>query len=182
MLTKEEYREGVRYTLDAFRRAGIVVTEEESNRIEVADFGLGMVEEVGLQLLTYVNTQRCCAKEMVLRPYQTCPEHYHVSGTENGVPFEGKEETFRVRAGECLLYVAGEGKAEEIRARMPQTKVSVFHEVVLKPGDQYTIYPGTRHWFQAGAEGAVISEFSTRSRDESDLFEDERIRRIPEVK
>ena len=60
--------------------------------------------------------------------------------------------------------------------------MSVFHEIILKPGDQYTIYSGTRHWFQAGADGAIISEFSTRSRDESDVFEDERIRRIPEVK
>ena len=164
MLTKEEYQDGVRYTLDAFRKAGIAVTDEEAKKIEVADFGLGKVKEIGLQLLTYVNTQRCCAKEMVLRPYQTCPEHYHVSGVENGVPFEGKEETFRVRAGECLLYVSGEGDEKNIRARMPQ------------------IYSGTRHWFQAGADGAIISEFSTRSRDESDVFEDERIRRIPEVK
>lgn len=182
MLTKEEYRAGAQYTLDAFQRAGIAVTKEEEQKIEVADFGLGMVEEVGLQILTYVNTQRCCAKEMVLRPFQTCPEHMHVSGTENGVAYEAKEETFRVRAGECLLYVSGEGRAEDIRARMPKTKVTVFHEIILKPGEQYTIWPGTRHWFQAGAEGAIISEFSTRSRDESDVFEDERIRRIPEVK
>ena len=182
MLTQEEYQDGVLYTLDAFRKAGIAVTDEEVKKIEVADFGLGKVKEIGLQLLTYVNTQRCCAKEMVLRPYQTCPEHYHVSGVENGVPFEGKEETFRVRAGECLLYVSGEGDEKKIRAHKPQTKVTVFHEIILNPGDQYTIYSGTRHWFQAGAEGAIISEFSTRSRDESDVFEDERIRRIPEVK
>lgn len=182
MLTKEEYQDGVRYTLEEFRKAGIAITKEETKNIEVADFGLGMVKEVGLQLLTYVNTQRCCAKEMVLRPYQTCPEHYHVSGTDNGVPFEGKEETFRVRKGECLLYVPGDGDEKNIRARKPQTTVSVFHEIVLKPGDQYTIYPGTRHWFQAGADGAIISEFSTRSRDESDIFEDKRIVRIPEVK
>ena len=87
-----------------------------------------------------------------------------------------------MRRGTCYLYVSGEGHKETIRARVPDTEVTVFHEIVLKPGEQYTIYPGTRHWFQAGAEGAIISEFSTRSRDESDVFEDERIRRIPEVK
>jgi D-lyxose ketol-isomerase len=31
------------------------------------------------------------------------------------------------------------------------------------------------HWFQAGPEGAVISEFSTQSRDEADVFTDPRI-------
>ena len=30
------------------------------------------------ELCVYVNTERVCAKEMVLFPYQTCPEHMHV--------------------------------------------------------------------------------------------------------
>ncbi len=181
MLTKKEYEEGVAYTLDAFERAGIALTEDEKNKIEVTDLGLGIVKEVGLHLLTYVNTEKCCAKEMVLRPFQTCPEHWHPAGVENGVPFEGKEETFRVRRGTCYLYVSGAGKKENIKARIPKTDVSVFHEIVLHEGDQYTIYPNTRHWFQAGAEGAIVSEFSTRSRDEYDLFEDKRIIRVQEV-
>lgn len=181
MLTKKQYEDGVRYAVQAFERAGIVVTDEEKARIEVADFGLGMVEKVGLQILTYVNTEKCCAKEMVLRPFQTCPEHTHTDGVENGVPYQGKEETFRVRQGVCYLYVSGEGNAKDIQAKMPETKVTVFHEIVLKAGDQYTMYPNTKHWFQAGADGAIISEFSTKSRDESDVFEDERINRIPEV-
>ena len=28
----------------------------------------------------------------------------------------------------------------------------------------------TLHWFQAGDEGAIVSEFSTRSYDEFDIF------------
>jgi D-lyxose ketol-isomerase len=52
---------------------------------------------------------------------------------------------------------------------------------VLKPGEQYTLYPDTLHWFQGEPEGAVISEFSTRSRDEADIFSDKDIKRIPEV-
>jgi D-lyxose ketol-isomerase len=55
-------------------------------------------------------------------------------------------------------------------------------EVVLQPGDQFTIPPNTLHWFQAGPEGAVVSEFSTHSTDENDIFTDPRIRREPEVK
>ena len=54
-------------------------------------------------------------------------------------------------------------------------------EVCLKPGDQYTLFPDTRHWFQAGPEGAIVSEFSTRSTDEQDMFADPRIKRMPEI-
>ena len=43
---------------------------------------------------------------------------------------------------------------------------------MLRPGDQHTIAPDTLHWFQAGDEGAVVSEFSTTSRDELDVFTD----------
>ena len=43
------------------------------------------------------------------------------------------------------------------------------------------MHPDTNHWFQAGPEGAIVSEFSTKSRDEADVFTDERIKRIPEV-
>lgn len=35
-------------------------------------------ERTGLQLVTYANTERCCAKEMVLFAGQTCPEHRHM--------------------------------------------------------------------------------------------------------
>ena len=43
------------------------------------------------------------------------------------------------------------------------------------------MHPNTRHWFQAGPDGAVVSEFSTKSLDEYDIFTDPRIRRIPEI-
>lgn len=32
--------------------------------------------------------------------------------------------------------------------------------------------PGVKHWFQGGPDGAVISEFSTKSTDETDRFTD----------
>lgn len=112
-----------------------------------------------------------CAKETVLFPHQTRPEHKHVE--TNGK--EGKEETFRVRYGTVYLYVEGEGKKEDIKAKLPNTDTSVYHEIILHPGEQHTIYPNTLHWFQAGSEGAVISEFSTRSTDETDVFTDKSI-------
>jgi D-lyxose ketol-isomerase len=158
-------------------QAGIVITEAEAQTIEVADFGLGEVEIQGLELLVYVNTDRYCAKELVMFPRQTCPEHKHPP--VNGEP--GKMETFRCRWGKVWLYLGGDATAE-IQARVPEgseAHYTVFHEVELRPGEQHTIPPDTLHWFQAGDEGAVVSEFSSTSRDASDLFTDPRIKRLP---
>ena len=176
-MKKTTYEAQVKKALELYEKAGIILNEDEKKRIEVVDFGLDIVERMGLQILTYVNTERVCAKEMVLIPYQTCAEHMHVP--TNGQ--DGKEETFRCRYGKVYLYVSGEGKREDIQARIPESDVSVFHEVVLHPGEQYTIMPETWHWFQAGPEGAVISEFSTRSTDETDVFTDPRLVREPKI-
>jgi D-lyxose ketol-isomerase len=137
----------------ALADAGIVLTPEEQANIELADFGLGEFERTGLAIVVYVNTARVCAKELVMLPRQICPEHRHPP--VDGDP--GKEETFRCRTGTVHLHVEG------------------HDEVVLHPGEQFTIPPDTLHWFQAGDEGAIVSEFSTRSRDESDVFTDPRI-------
>jgi D-lyxose ketol-isomerase len=162
-----------------YDRASIVLTEEERSQIEIADFGLHDLKRTGLQLVTYINTDRVCAKEMVLFPHQTCPEHRHPD--QNGQP--GKEETFRCRAGEVYLYVEGSPSADP-KSQPPQgdeAYYSVLHEIVLHPGEQYTIYPNTLHWFQGGSNGAVVSEFSTRSSDDTDIFTDPRIVRQPEI-
>jgi len=170
-MKRSEYNAQVEKALAWYEKAKIVLSPEEKANVEVADFGLNKVNEVGLQLVVYINTERVCAKEMVLLPGQTCPEHMHV--TTAGA--QGKEETFRCRYGEVYLYVAGEKNVDEIKGKIPSTDVTVFHEVVLKPGEQYTIYPETLHWFQAGPDGAVVSEFSTRSTDETDVFTDKSV-------
>jgi D-lyxose ketol-isomerase len=157
--------------------SGIALTDHEIMQIEVAGFGLGELDIQGLELITYVNTDRYCAKELVLFPRQTCPEHLHPS--IGGEP--GKMETFRCRSGKVFLYVEGEVEAN-IHSIVPvgsEPYYTVFHEVELLPGDQYTIEPGVKHWFQAGDEGAVVSEFSSTSRDEHDIFTDPRIERMP---
>ena len=162
----------VRLTAEFFNKAGIVITNEEAERLEIADFGLNDLENTGLQILTYVNTERCCAKELVLFPNQTCPEHLHppVNGKE------GKEETFRCRFGRVYLYIDGE-PSQNPAAVPPKGVYTVFNEIILNPGQQYTLPPETKHWFKAGPDGAVISEFSTKSMDEADIFTDSRIKR-----
>jgi D-lyxose ketol-isomerase len=175
MLIKSQIDSARNMALEYFKKAGIILTEEEKEKIEVADFGLGELESTGLELITYVNTDRCCAKELILFPFQTCPEHRHPP--LDGGP--GKEETFRCRWGEVNLYVEGEPVANPsaITPKGREKAYTVWHEITLKPGEQYTLYPDTKHWFQAGSEGAVVSEFSTRSKDEADIFTDKDIKR-----
>jgi len=170
MLSKELYDKACERALEYLQKAGIVITDEEKRNMEVAEYGLGQHEDIGLQLVVYENTDRCCAKELILFPGQTCPEHRHPPvGNE-----PGKEETFRCRWGKVYLYVPGE-PVERPKATLPKGRekyFTVFKEIELNPGEQYTLEPNTLHWFQAGPEGAVISEFSTKSRDEYDIYTD----------
>jgi D-lyxose ketol-isomerase len=179
VINQQQFQTAVERTIELLKKAGIVITPEEKGRIEVADFGLGELEKTGLEIITYVNTERVCAKEIMMFPRQTCPEHRHppVGGQL------GKEETFRCRWGIVYLYVPGPETVPP-SCQPPagsEPHYTVKHQVCLRPGDQYTLMPGTRHWFQAGPEGAVVSEFSTRSTDEADVFTDPRIARAPEV-
>lgn len=178
-MKRSEIRKAQARAIEMLNKACIVITPEERANVEVADFGLEELERTGLELVTYVNTDRYCGKELVLFPRQTCPEHRHpdVAGSR------GKMETFRCRWGRVFLCVEG-GKTRDMKARVPaggEKYYTVFHEVVLEPGEQYTIPPNTLHWFQGGDEGAIVSEFSSTSRDESDYFTDTRIKRIPEI-
>ncbi len=158
MITPEELREAQAYAAEQLAAAGIVLTDAERDAIEVADFGLSRLRDQGLQLLVYVNTDRYCAKELVLYPGQTCPEHRHPPF--DGTP--GKEETFRCRRGSVTLSIDG-------------------RDVELRPGEQVTIPPDTLHSFTAGADGAVVSEFSSTSRDDLDVFTDPAVQRATVV-
>ena len=149
-MTHDEARERA---LAMLADAGIVLTQDE--QVDVVDFGLGRLDEVGLQLVVYENNERYCAKELVLFPNQMCAEHRHPPVGDE----PGKQETFRCRTGEVTLWVDGHG------------------EMTLHPGDQFTIPPDTLHWFRAGCDGAIVSEFSTTSRDELDVFTDPNITR-----
>lgn len=179
MISRKEYEAARQATIDMLDRAGIVLTPEEKENIEVADCGFGNLKTTGLQVITYINTERVCAKELVLTPWQSFPEHRHPP--VEGEP--GKEETFRCRWGEVYLYLPGE-PAPDPKGYPPKGRekyYTVRREVILRPGEQYTLHPDTPHWFQAGPQGAVVSEFSTRSRDETDIFTDPGVDRLPAV-
>ena len=212
MLTQEQVNGAQRRAARMLEEAGFVLTPEERADIEVADFGLEDLEHSGLELVVYENNDRYCAKELVLFPGQTCPEHRHPPVGDD----PGKQETFRCRWGKVWLYVkdrpedggagaqTGDERAETrmdhanaedgrpavasdregISATLPpgdEAHYTVFREIELTPGEQFTIPPNTLHWFQAAEEGAIVSEFSSTSRDEHDRWTDPRIQRIPEI-
>ncbi|MCX7882675.1 MAG: hypothetical protein N2314_05580 [Brevinematales bacterium] len=170
MLTREIYTCHRERAIKYLSKAGVILSEREKELLEVAEYGLGMVEKIGLQLVVYINTDRYCAKELVLFPSQTCPEHRHPPVGDD----PGKQETFRCRWGMVYLYVVGEPTPcpHALPPLERRNFFTVWHEIILQPGDQYTIPPDTLHWFQAGPEGAVVSEFSSPSRDSMDIYTD----------
>lgn len=175
-MTGDAERERARErTVQMLSEAGVTLTEGERREIEVVDYGLGDLETVGTQIVVYVNNDDYCAKELVLFPGQTCPEHRHPPVDD----YPGKRETFRCQAGEVYLYVEGE-PTEDPAVDPPgrEEHYTASREVHLTPGKQFTIPRDTRHWFRAGPEGAVVSEFSTRSVDEADVFTDPAIERM----
>lgn len=177
MVTKKQVEEAREWTRGFVKKSGLVIREDEFENIEIADFNLGDLDRTGLLVVVYVNTERVCSKELIMKPRQTCPEHRHPA--IDGAP--GKEETFRCRYGKVWLYVPGE-KMESPACKPPEGRepyYTVWKEIELNAGDQYTLMPDTLHWFQAGDEGAIVSEFSTHSRDEYDIFTDPDIKRIP---
>jgi len=179
MITRTQVQAAQKRAAGMLAKAGIRITAEETDHIEVAELGLGELEVTGLELVVYINTDRYCAKELVMFPRQTCPEHRHPAVA--GQP--GKMETFRCRWGRVWLYVPGEASVPRHAVVPPGSEpfYTSFREIQLDPGDQYTIPPDTLHWFQAGDEGAIVSEFSSTSRDETDVFTDPRILRIPQI-
>jgi len=128
MVTDSERSRLKRIALDYFRKAGIALRPDEVEQLEVTDFDLGEVESTGLEIVVYVNNDRYCAKELVLLPGQTCPEHRHPP--VDGRP--GKQETFRCRWGEVYLYVPGEPTARP-KATAPQ-KHAQFYNGMARSG------------------------------------------------
>ena len=77
MAAREQIDKANAKARELLKAAGIVITEEEAKRIEYCDYHLGEFDTIGTEILTYVNTDRVCAKEMMLTQYQICPEHLH---------------------------------------------------------------------------------------------------------
>ena len=175
MLTKADYAATQNRAATMIRETGIGFSQEELEKVEVADFGLGRLDVEGAQILTLVATDRIAVKIIVLFPRQTLPEHWHPRVGED----PGKEETVRVISGVVRVYVPGDDSITE--GFVPGGQEDVYtmrRELVLQPGDQITLKPGTKHWFQADESGAVMFSFSTVARDVLDGFTNPNIERV----
>ena len=178
MITKKQLREAQKWAYDFFKKAGIPIREDEREKIEIADFGLNEFEKQGMHLFTMVSTNRYAAKALALAPFQTEPEHWHPP--IDGDP--GKQETIRVVYGTLYFYIPGEDTLKS--GFVPPGREKVFtcrHEIVMRPGDQLTLEPGQKHWFQADREGVVLYTFSSTARDVLDGFTDPEIKRVTDV-
>ena len=170
MVTDKKYADAQRQATRLLACAGIITRPEESEQIEVVGLGLGNLAQIGLQILTIVSTEAIAVKVLILTPGQTFAQHRHPSVGD----YPGKEETFRCHWGELCLYVPGPSTSDR-SGRPPAGRekyYTVTRELVLRPGDQYTVPPNTWHWFQAGPEGAVAWSFSSRATDVQDEFTD----------
>ena len=74
-LTKIEVKKWQKVAIEYLDKAGIALTTEEQDTIEINDLGLGEYEQTGVALVVYFNDEKYCAKELVLMPRQTCPQH-----------------------------------------------------------------------------------------------------------
>ena len=178
MLTRRQQQEARDRAAAMMRGAGVGLTDKEFAAMDVADFGLGHLETEGAQIVSFFNTERVSAKVIALFPGQTLPEHWHTAVGED----PGKEETIRVIGGTTYVYIPGEESVAY--GRIPDGKGGCYtarHEVVMQPGDQITLEPGVKHWFQAGSVGAVMYSFSSAARCALDPFTDPRIVRVTEI-
>ncbi len=179
MLTENEIKKAKIKAKEMMIKAGINIGENELDKIEVADFGLSNLDKEGAQIFTFVNTERIGAKVIALFPKQTLPEHWHPPVEDD----PGKEEIIRVIQGEVRAYIPGENSLN--KGFIPDNKESCYtsrNEIIMKEREQIILSPGTKHWFQAGDEGAVLYSFSTTVRDIRDRFSDPEIDRITKVK
>lgn len=178
MITTSQLSSAQKWSYEIFKRAGVPIREDERAKIEIADFGLNEFDKQGMHLFTMIATNRYAAKALALAPLQTEPEHWHPRIDDD----PGKQETIRVVYGTLYFYIPGEDTLKN--GFVPAGREKVFtcrHEIVMKPGDQLTLEPGQKHWFQAGQEGAVLYTFSSTARDVLDGFTDPKIKRVTEV-
>ena len=175
MITHSERELACKRAREILAKTGVVVRQEELDKMEVTDFGLSELEQSGAQIVTLVDTDKIAAKLLIMLPYQTEPEHTHPRIDD----YAGKEETVRCEWGELYLYGPGEPTPNP-KGRPPEHRkhtYTVWHEYILRPGDQVTFPPNTPHWFQGGPGGAVFWSFSTKVTDKEDKFTDPQIQR-----
>jgi len=177
MLNPEERKIIKEKAIEMFQTAGIPLSKHEKEKeLNIIYFNNDNFYNIGIVMVTIVNTERYCGRYILFSPGQSCGEHWHpdVDGKS------GKEETFRVLWG--TVYAYGEGEpTKDIKAQIPAGSKEYFtamYERILNPGDQWTLSLHEKHWFQAGPKGAIAFEVSSTARDLYDLTTDPKLKAI----
>ena len=168
-MTMKQINESLGEALALLNKSGFKLTKNELESMEANDFGLNNFDEEGFFLIDLLRTDRVRVNLLILLPNQTLPQHLHPS-YENE---RGKEETIRVLYGETKVYV--EGEQNNTKIKIPYNKDLYYtsrHEIHLNTGEQYSVKPNTKHWFQAGSQGSVNIAFQNRVNEDYNIFYD----------
>ena len=157
---------------------------------DLTDFGSGNFRSCGMYLVTLRNgnphreeyPKPYAEKIMMLRGGQTCPCHFHWHKMEDIINRGGGNVVFR-------LWNAG---PDELPDR--QTPVTVHRdgrkytvpagsEIVIRPGESLTLYPGCYHEFtvRSWESYALIGEVSMCNDDEEDNHFEKPVGRFPAI-
>jgi D-lyxose ketol-isomerase len=169
MITRDTYTKAREKALRIAAKAALALSGEEVKTMDVADFGLSNLDVEGAEIVSLFDTSQLCARLIVLFAGQTEPEHNHIPIGDH----PGKQEVVRVVYGTMYFYLPGDDTMRH--GSIPEGKDAYYtcrNEIVMKPGDQLVLEPGTPHWFQAGPDGAAMYSFSTPARDNLDTFTD----------
>ena len=89
-----------------------------------------------------INKKEYCGKLLYFDIGKRCSWHYHVL----------KDEVFFLQSGKMVVYYSEEDD------------ITAAEQLVLKPGDNFYVYPGLRHQMVA-LEDSELFEFSTEHFD-----------------
>jgi len=181
MITRRQWEQARRWAWEFVRSSGLPLREQEFGQIEVVDLGLGELETTGLQILTLAGTDWVGVKLLILRPRQFFPQHRHPPSL--GGDYPGKTEVLHGHYGKAFLYVPGNPTLAAQAGPPPDRRpyCSVWHEILIEPGNQHICPPNTWHWFQAGERGAVLWSISSRITDAADQFSDPQVVRETKI-
>jgi len=167
-MTPEQQKEIIQQATDLINKSGLKLSGHEWSQLAINDMGLGDIAREGFAFVDILRSSKLRITVLVLLPSQTLPQHMHP-------PYEGeqgKEETLRVLYGHTKVFVEGAGNTD---VHIPTGKDQYYtakQEIALDAGGQYTVAPGIKHWFQAGAKGSVNMTFQNRVDETKNVFDD----------
>lgn len=140
---------------------------------DITDFGLGDYYKTGLALITIRNGNvnmdqytKCYAEKICLcLDGQSCPNHYHWNKMEDIINRGGGEMVFRLwNAGkdnslaDTDVLICQDGRRYYVKAG---------EEIILKPGQSMSLYPGYYHEYYVRGD-VLVGEVSMCNDDAND--------------